>query len=465
MNDLQNLGFTIQVVDDPTEEEIIESYSDRLFVNREKHILNENEFAKCFRDINKLQFSNGLFYTNKGKKTEDIIAQEIWLSLCNLGINTNVATTTKRLLEAIKLASTVEKLKTDENIIPFANGDLDIRTKTFYLGRYNPSPYRLKVNLPFDFPATPNYLKWLSDLLEPQDRFVLREYLGYCLVPSTKSQKALFLVGEGGAGKSVLGVILESILGEAMVSTANTQEFLVDKFKLPELENKLVLYDDDLDNAALSATGLYKKLITNTQPITADRKYGQPFKFTPQIKLVACCNEMLSSQTDQTSGFYRRLLPLKIKPVAKDFKPDLKFYDKIKEEATGIVCSALEGLLELINNDWVLRESTRTHDYLNEKQSISNPIPSFIHSVFDFDPDYEITSKELKNLRDYWCRQNDVSYEALAGLDKWLSDNGEKLGVFRDKNIRSDDKYVRGFRGMKPKPEWCQNTVKIDLKS
>ena len=137
---------------------------------------------------------------------------------------------------------------------------------------------------------------------------MLQEYLGYCLVPTTKAQKALFLVGEGGAGKSVIGVILEELLGDALISTQSTQEFLQDKFKLPELEHKLVLYDDDLDSSALSETGLYKKLITNNISITADRKYGQPFKFTPHVKLVSCCNKMLI-YLRQHEWLYRRLCP------------------------------------------------------------------------------------------------------------------------------------------------------------
>ena len=132
-----------------------------------------------------------------------------------------------------------------------------------------------------------------------------------------------------------------------MLSTSNTQDFLNDKFKLPELENKLVLYDDDLDSKALEGTGFYKKLITNNVKLTVDRKYGQPFSFTPQVKLVCCCNEMLTSTYDQTDGFYRRLLPIRIKPKAQDFKPDLMFYDKIRTEVPNITLWALSGLLML----------------------------------------------------------------------------------------------------------------------
>lgn len=453
-NDLQELGIEIVENIELEEEQIIANYADSLFINREKKILNENEFAKCFTEINKLQYSNGLFYTNTGRKTEDMIAQDIWRSLDALSISTNVDNKTKKLLGAVKLCSTIEKLKVSENIIPFANGDLDVSKKVFYKGRYNPSPYRLHVSLEDDFPDTPNFRKWLTDLMSHDDMLVFQEYLGYCLVPNTKAQKALFLVGEGGAGKSVLGVILEAILGDAMISTPNTQEFMQDKFKLPELENKLVLYDDDLDNAALSSTGLYKKLITNNLSITADRKYGHPFKFQPFVRLVSCCNEMLTSAYDQTNGFYRRLLPIVIKPKRADFKPDPQFYDKIRKEANGIVGFALEGLFRLINRGWELAESSSTKDYLNDKKAIGNHFPDFLETVFDYEDNAVVSSADLKRVYEVWCSKNACVPRKDRALQTYLIDNSEKLNIKYSTNVMVNNTRLRGYKGLKIKQEW-----------
>ena len=346
MNDLQKLGISVYWDEEPTDREIIASYRDAIWVDEKKKILNENTFARMFCDINKCIFYNGVFYTKFGKETDDTMEKCIWQSLESAGIATNVAAKAKKLKDAIRLAAIPDnehKFKIDPNIIPFKNGIFNIAKMEFVGGRSMTYPYRLPVELPVNMSSTPNFEKWLNDLFEPEDQNTIRQFLGYCLVPNTKAQKSLFLVGEGGAGKSVLGVILEEMLGDAMLSTSNTQDFLNDKFKLPELENKLVLYDDDLDSKALEGTGFYKKLITNNVKLTVDRKYGQPFSFTPQVKLVCCCNEMLTSTYDQTDGFYRRLLPIRIKPKAPDFKPDLLFYDKIRQEVPMITLWALIG--------------------------------------------------------------------------------------------------------------------------
>ena len=54
---------------------------------------------------------------------------------------------------------------------------------------------------------------FLSELLGPEDIPALQEYLGYCLIPSTKGQKMLMLIGKGGEGKSRIGVVMNAIFG------------------------------------------------------------------------------------------------------------------------------------------------------------------------------------------------------------------------------------------------------------
>lgn len=455
MTDAEKLGITIVNHEPITDDDIWDKYGKDYWIETPKgKIINENAFARGFVELNALRYSNGLFYTVHGRATEDMISRDIWESIALAGMNTNVDATVKRLLGAVKLCATVPELKADERLIPYANGDLDLREMTFHHDRYASTPYRLTAEFHPNTIETPHFTKWLHDLFTDEDIPVVQEYLGYCLVPTTKAQKALFLVGEGGAGKSVLGVILESLLGDAVEATSNTQEFLQDKFKLPELEHKLVLYDDDLDNAALSETGLYKKLITNTISITADRKFGQPFKLRPMIKLVACCNEMLSSTYDQTGGFYRRLLPIKIKPIAKGFVPDPRFYDKIRKERDGIAQWALVGLLRLISNDYNLDISTRTKNFLQGKKEIGNHFPAFLSACFTLDNTATVPSTEILSVYKVWCRKNAADARKDRALLTWLADNSERIGIEMSNNIYVGTQRVRGFAGLAIKPEW-----------
>ena len=455
LNDIvEILGASVINVEPPSDEEIIASYADGIWLDRDKMKLNENAFGRLFRDVYHLQYQNGLFYTKDGKMTEEFLSREIWETIADMGIASDVEKITKKLLGAVKLASTVQRMEMDPNIIPYNNGDFHVREWEFHLQEYGPVPYRLTAHLPLEFKKLPFFSKWLKDLFYDEDVPTLQEYLGYCLVPSTKGQKALFLVGEGGTGKSGLGVILEGILGGAMLSVSNTQEFLRDKFKLAELEHKLVLYDDDLGTEALEDSGLYKKLITNGIEITADRKYGQPFKFLPQVKIIACCNQMIMSPNDMTSGFYRRLLPIVCKPLAKDFVPDPRFYDHLREEAPSIAAWAMMGLHRLVRRNWVLSESDRTRKYLELKQSMENPYPAFMDSCFEFDVSYPgLSSVEIHNQYNAWCARNDVKPESGRKLQMWMADNAPRYGIEASHHIWSGDRRVRGYTGLQVKKE------------
>lgn len=464
-NDIADLGVKVTITTPPSDAEIIESYMPEMWYkdDKGKNRLNENAFAEAFREVNHLQYNNGLFYSRSGKVTEELLLRDVWESIRDIGVKQDVERTTKKLMGAVKLASTVEGLYVDENLIPLANGDFIVDKWEFRGDETSPSPYRLPTPLMLSFESTPIFNKWLNDLFYEDDIKVLQEYLGYCLVPTTKAQKALFLVGAGGAGKSVIGAILEELLGDALISTQSTQEFLQDKFKLPELEHKLVLYDDDLDNSSLTGTGLYKKLITNNISITADRKYGQPFKFTPCVKLVSCCNKMLTSLYDNTDGFYRRLLPILIKPIAKDFVPDLHFYDKIRAESRGILQWSLVGLRRLIDNEWVLSESNRTKEYLSQKKSIGDHLPDFMEDVFEYDETGSVTTAEVMSLYQVWCRRNACDSRKPRAVQIWLADNAEKYQVAKNNHIVRGGKEVRGYSGIKCKEAWANVSGKIQL--
>ena len=85
----------------------------------------------------------------------------------------------------------------------------------------------------------------------------MQEYLGYCLIPSTKGQKMLMLIGKGGEGKSRIGVVMNTIFGLNM-NTTSIQKVETNRFARADLEGKLLMVDDDLDMNALTKNQLCK---------------------------------------------------------------------------------------------------------------------------------------------------------------------------------------------------------------
>lgn len=171
-------------------------------------------------------------------------------------VTSNVAATVKRLLEALKLYCYSDPIIPAEDEIHLLNGVLKtdgtwIPEKKFCVNRLN-IDYDPKIWDDVYYPE--KFLLFLMDMLDIDDITTLQEYLGYCLIPSTRGQVMLFLIGNGGEGKSRIGVVLQEIFRTAMI-TGCFQRIETDKFFRYNLQNKLLMLDDDMQLSALPSTG------------------------------------------------------------------------------------------------------------------------------------------------------------------------------------------------------------------
>lgn len=108
-------------------------------------------------------------------------------------------------------------------------------------GRFDPKKEFCHNRLPAAYlPSAKQLMHWrlfLDDLLEPDDIPALQEFFGYALLPVTKAQKMLILIGKGGEGKFRVGLMLRSLLGENM-NSVSIQKVETDRFARANLEYK-----------------------------------------------------------------------------------------------------------------------------------------------------------------------------------------------------------------------------------
>lgn len=84
----------------------------------------------------------------------------------------------------------------------------------------------------------------LSELLEAEDILTLQEYLGYCLLPTNRGQTMMLLKGNGGEGKSRIGVVMQKMLGSNM-KNGSIAKVERSPFARADLEHQLLRVDDD----------------------------------------------------------------------------------------------------------------------------------------------------------------------------------------------------------------------------
>ena len=134
--------------------------------------------------------------------------------------------------------------------IVFQNGTLDISqdSKGFMKDQFFQED-RATILKHYAFDPTaqcPRFLQFLDEVeLDATTQMVVQEWAGLLLLPETRIQKCLMLVGDGANGKSVLLLILREMLGADNVSSLEISE-LFDRFKLYRLENKLANISTDV---------------------------------------------------------------------------------------------------------------------------------------------------------------------------------------------------------------------------
>ena len=425
--------------------------------------LNYKKFVYVFAKINNCVYCNGVFYNPDGAISNQAIRRDIANSLGDAGWMGKIDTPTNSIFTTLKDMYSVDELPINERVIPLANGDLHIGKGewVFRLGEKKHSPYRLSVNyVPTERP-TPLFNKWLNDVFAPEDIPTVQEIMGYMLVPTTAAGEAFFIVGDGEAGKSGLGTILMGILGKAS-TPIDTQSLVTKQFQVAGVEHKLMAYDDDLGSAALTETGLLKKLITADTPIRAERKYCDPHEFDSYCRILAAANFMLSSLYDDSNGFFRRLHPILVKPKSPDRKVINKFYDLILEqEKEQIFKWALVGLRRVMENGWKITWSERSREYMKANKSNAVHFEDFFNETCEVAENHDTTIAEITKLYRKWCAENGIKEASDRRLANWFADNAEKIGVRRSENITRNGKRLRGYFNLKVRSEWKNVTIPI----
>ena len=302
-------------------------------------------------------------------------------------------------------------------------------------------------------PSAPKPLRWLqflSELLEEDDILTLQEYLGYCLIPSTKGQKMLMLIGKGGEGKSRIGLILNAMLRSAM-NVGNIQKVETNRFARADLEHRLLMVDDDMDMNALPKTNYIKSIVTAEAKMDLERKGVQSYQSQLYVRFLCFGNGVLTSLYDHSDGFYRRQLILTTKERPADRKDDPFLVEKMMDELEGIFLWCLEGLNRLIANAYSFTVSNRSTENVELIRRSNNNILDFLQSegYIRFKADAESSSKAIYEAYKIWCEDNALHALAANRLSSELAQNEKRYNVEATNNIYlAGGKRVRGFVGI-----------------
>ena len=236
---------------------------------------NEALFCREFLKDHPMIAVDRAFFCTEGRITDESKLKREILERIEPYATSGLSRKVQNILDALRLMCYSEPLPIQTDRIHVANGTLFLdgtfkEEKEFCMNRlpvsYNP-----------DAPKPEKWLTFLEQLLYPEDIPTLQEYMGYCLIPSTKAQQMLFLIGNGGEGKSRIGLVMHALLGNNM-NTGSVAKIETSNFARADQQFKYLLVDDDMKLEALPQTNHIKTIVTAELPMDLEKKGEQSYQ-------------------------------------------------------------------------------------------------------------------------------------------------------------------------------------------
>ena len=411
--------------------------------------INEALFCDDFLSRHKLVYTDGAFFTPDGRVTDELpLRGEIFEELRCCAVS-NIPRKISNIMELMKLAARVDDLPPEADRIHLANGTLFL-DGTFTEGRGKIVRSRLPVAYNHNAPKPECWLKFLGELLYPEDIPTLQEFIGYCLIPSNKGQRMMVIKGSGGEGKSQIGAVLSALFGCNM-KDGSIGKISENRFARADLEHVLLCVDDDMRMEALRQTNYVKSIVTAQGKMDLERKGKQSYQGWMFARLLAFSNGDLQALFDRSDGFYRRQLVLttREKPANRVDDPDLA--EKMKAEIEGIFLWAFEGLRRLAANNFKFTESARTRENREAVKRDNNNVYDFLESdgYIRLKADAAISSKDCYEIYRMWCEENNLTALKPRSFSDALVAASGKYNLEHCNNVtNSAGRRVWGFMGI-----------------
>jgi putative DNA primase/helicase len=410
--------------------------------------IDEPQFCKWFKNSTALYRIHDNWYSIDGLVPDDYVENVIQRCVERF-MATGIAAKVSSLAQSCKRACYLDPPIPSPDKVFFKNGGFKVTSDGELIPINNEFTLN-RLNVEYDENAKcPLWDKVLHELLNDDDIITLQQYLGYCMIPTTKAQYALFLIGNGGEGKSVVNTVISRIFSNSSIH-GRIEDIDGNRFFCSELENKLLMLVDDLPTTRLEASSLIKTVITASQPLRVEGKGVKGYSISPYARIFGCGNNMLRCRDDISDGFYRRMIHIQVKPKTRT-KDDRLLVEKLLKEKSGIFNWLLDGLKMMVKNKYelnitdgiALTQNRIKNDSINVLEYI------FFSGAIVKDPDGTITCADFYDSYLIWCSHNALTPMKPKSVSRYLNHNLTHDGITGGYIKDSDRKTCRCYFGIR----------------
>ena len=354
-----------------------------------KDILNAPTLADYIAQQSNLLFANGeLHYYHNGVYRNDAskhISSMVVQLLGNKFRSTHSNEVHRYLTDSY--SNSPQKLDSSTQLINLENGLLDWQANTLH--DHTPNYLSsIRVPLTYDPNATcPNIERFLAQVLPIECHDLIIELFAYCLLPTTKLDIAVVLIGNGGNGKSVLLKLLKHFIGANNTSAESIHDIEKNRFRLASLTGKLANICADIEGQHLPSSASFKKL-TSGDEISIEKKYCMPYSTCNFAKLFFSSNQ-LPTCNDVSDGFFRRWIILRFQAQFLPGTADPDLIEKLTtpQELSGLLNLALPALRRLMNRKQFNLPRSVAQE-LNYYRTANDSVAEFLEENCQLDPTY-----------------------------------------------------------------------------
>jgi len=287
------------------------------------------------------------------------------------------------------------------------NGILNIYTKE--LIPHTPDFVSL-IQYPVNYDPTakcPTWDKCIADWMkgpEQEEKMrLMQQFCGYLLSSSMLYDRALFMVGDGGNGKSTFIDTISMVIGPGATSHIDL-ESLYGAFGMHGLIGKRLNIIEEVHGNYYQSNKL-KKLISGEQ-VTIDIKYKPQFTFRPQAKFVFSVN-LLPRVDDTSTATERRICAISFLNNYRD-NPNYELRSSVgllAKELSGIFNWMLTGAMDLAESKKFVttKEQIRMLDEYREENS---SVEGFLSQCVVMNEYGSIDTQMLYQEYKKWCMTN-----------------------------------------------------------
>lgn len=271
----------------------------------------------------------------------------------------------------------------------------------------------------------------------------VQKMVGLSAIGKVYVEALIIAYGEGRNGKSTFWNVIARVLGtysgniSADMLTVGCRRNV--KPELAEAKGKRMLIAAELEEGMRLNTANVKQLCS-TDEIYAEKKYKDPFSYTPTHTLVLYTNH-LPKVGAIDKGTWRRLIVIPFDAKIEG-SADIKNYaDYLFEQAGGVILAwVIEGARKVITDNYRIEPPQKVHDAIEHYKENNDWLSNFIAERCEVDAKYSEKSGDVYNEYRIFCNQ--MGEYARSTSDFYTALEVAGYDRFRDRKGR----YIKGLK-------------------